>query len=126
MIFIFFSQTNGTDLGQFTVFRGKKNSVDMGRVAAFNGEPEMDVWDGDECNQYVGTDSTIFPPFLNAEDGIWAYEPSVCRSLGGHYIGKSKYMGLKTAEFAIDISSPENTKECFCRDPPDECPKKGN
>lgn len=25
----------------------------------------------------------------------------------------------------IDIGSPENDKECFCRDPPDECPKKG-
>lgn len=33
-------------------------------------------------------------------------------------------MGVKTAEFAIDIGSPENTKECFCRDL-DECPKKG-
>lgn len=33
-------------------------------------------------------------------------------------------MGVKTAEFAIDIGSPKNTKECYCRDP-DECPKKG-
>lgn len=61
---------------------------------------------------------------MDVNDGIWAYEPSVCRSLGAHYVGKSKYMGVRTAEFAIDISSPENTKECFCRDP-DECTKIG-
>lgn len=65
------------------MFRGKKNSLDLGKVVAFNDEPEMDAWDGDECNQYVGTDSTIFPPYMDVNDGIWAYEPAVCRSLGG-------------------------------------------
>lgn len=35
------SKTNATDLGEFTVFRGKKNSMDIGRVVAFNDEPEM-------------------------------------------------------------------------------------
>lgn len=34
-------------------------------------------------------------------------------------------MGVRTAEFAIDIGSDANAKECFCRDPPDECPIKG-
>lgn len=53
-----------------------------------------------------------------------AYEPSVCRSLGAHHVGKSKYMGVRTTEFAIDIGSSENTKLCFCRDE-ENCPKKG-
>lgn len=47
----------------------------------------------DDCNQYVGTDSTIFSALMDVNDGIWAYEPSICRSLGAHYIGKSKYKG---------------------------------
>lgn len=120
-----FYKVNNTDLGQFTVFRGKKNSPDIGKVVAFDDEEEMDVWDGDECNQYVGTDSTIFAPFMNREDGVWAYEPSVCRSLGGHYVGKSNYKGIPTSEFAIDISGHGNHKDCFCRDYPDHCPRKG-
>lgn len=69
--FSLLAQGNATDLGEFKVFRGKKNSPDMGRVVAFNDEPEMDVWDGDECNEYVGTDSTIFPPYMDPKDGIW-------------------------------------------------------
>lgn len=85
----------------------------------------MDYWGTEECNQYVGTDSTIFAPYMDKNDGIWAYEPSVCRSLGATYGGKSKYMGVPTASFDIDIGSPENDKECFCRDPPDDCPRKG-
>lgn len=29
----------------------------------------MNTWDEDECNTYVGTDSTIFPSFMNPENG---------------------------------------------------------
>lgn len=106
------------------VFRGKKESSYVGKVAAFNDESEMDVWKGEECNQFVGTDSTIFPPYMNENDGVWAYEPAVCRSLGAHYVGKSEYMGIETAEFALDIGSPENAKDCYCRGP-GKCPKNG-
>lgn len=116
---------NGTDLGEFKVFRGKKNSADIGRVVAFNDDEEMSVWDEDECNQYVGTDSTIFPPFMNPADGIWAYEPSVCRSLGGTYKEPSKYMGVPTFRYEVDLAEEKNSPQCFCRDPPDECPPKG-
>lgn len=53
-----------------------------------------------------------------------AYEPSICRSLGAHHVGKSEYMGVETDEFAVDIGSPENSKQCFCREE-DDCTKKG-
>lgn len=69
--FSLLAQGNATDLGELTVFRGKKNSQDLGRVVAFNDEPEMSVWNKDECNEFVGTDSTIFPPYMDPKDGIW-------------------------------------------------------
>lgn len=79
-------QANGTDIGEMKVFRGAKKSADIGRVISFDGETEMDVWPDDECNQYIGTDQSIFPPYLKLEDGIWAFEPSnftydICRKM---------------------------------------------
>lgn len=123
--FVLISQANGTDLGEFKVFRGAKHTEDIGRVVAFNEEEEMSYWDGDECNQYVGTDSTIFPPYMKPSDGIWAHEPSVCRALGATYSKPSKYMGVPTLQYDLDIGSDVNVKECFCRDPPNGCPPKG-
>lgn len=81
------------------MYRGKKDYRDTGRVISFNGDAgkqftpfsilgrhfhdisivslhdlkfiEMDYYDGEECNTFVGTDSTIFPAFLPLDEGIF-------------------------------------------------------
>lgn len=63
----------------------------------------MDVWDGDECNEIRGTESSIFPPFNDKEAGIWAFEALICRSMKSTYDGKSKYSGLPTSHHIIDL-----------------------
>lgn len=65
------ASTNDTDLGEITVNRGKKSSQDLGRVIAFDDESELSVWKTDECNEFNGTDSTVFPPYMDPNDGVW-------------------------------------------------------
>lgn len=77
--------------------------MDLGRVVSYNEETEMEIYDGDECNRYIGTDSTIFPPFLTTQDKLWAWSPEICRSMGAHYVGKSKYAGLPMSSFKLDF-----------------------
>nr|XP_029723139.1 sensory neuron membrane protein 1-like [Aedes albopictus] len=118
---------NGTDAGRWVVYRGVKNIMDLGRVVSYNDETEMDIYDGDECNRFIGTDSTIFPPFLTTKDKLWAWSPEICRSIGAEYGGKSKYAGLPMSFFKLDFGDARNEPEhhCYCRDPPEICPPKG-
>lgn len=69
----------------------------------FNEEPELDVWDGDECNQIRGTESSIFPPFMAKEDGIWAFEANICRSMRPNYERPSSYRGIPTLHYHLDL-----------------------
>lgn len=111
-------------MGQFTVFRGKKVTSDMGRVVAFNGATEMKTYDDADCNKYFGTDGSIFPPFMKKKEGVWGYEPSMCRALGATYKSKTMYNGVPVLRFELEISDPANVKDCYCR-PNGDCPLKG-
>lgn len=104
----------------------------------------MNYYEDDECNQYVGTDSTVFPSFMDKDvgslpvkwiplifqinsvhfSGIWAFEPAICRSLGASYKSKDKYNGVPALRFELDMGEDKNVNKCFCRDE-DTCPPKG-
>lgn len=118
-------QINGTDGSRFKTYRGVKKLQDIGRVIEFNEEPELDVWDGDECNELRGTEGSIFPPFHDKEEPIWAFEAGICRSMGSVYEGKSKYGGLPTSHHVIDLGdiASDESQHCFCTD--GVCPLKG-
>lgn len=75
----------------------------MGRVIEFNEEPELEAWDGDECNEIRGTESSIFPPFGEKEDGIWAFEGNICRSMKALYERPSNYRGIPTLRYHLDL-----------------------
>lgn len=88
-------------MGRFKAYRGVKQIKDVGRLISFNGDEELDVYDGAACNKIIGTDSTIFPPFLKKTDALWSFVPDLCRSLGATYYGKSSYKGIQTSRYSM-------------------------
>lgn len=59
--------------------RGIKSAKDVGRVIEFDGKRDIDVWGGKPCDNFVGTDSTIFPPGLRPDEGLQSFAPDICR-----------------------------------------------
>lgn len=122
-----FHQTNATSSGRWKVMRGVKNIKDLGKVVEIDGEHEFEAWDGDECNEFRGTDGTIFSPFNQPEDVFWSTEPAICRAMKVDPTGKkTKYRGVPTRLYTLNYDDIANTPElqCYCRDE-GECPRKG-
>ncbi|XP_069694772.1 sensory neuron membrane protein 1-like [Periplaneta americana] len=122
----FFGMRNGTPGGRLTVKRGIEDIHDLGRVVAFNGQKKMTVWSGDPCNQFKGTDSTVFAPFITAKDTIAAFAPDLCRAAEAENLGPRKFKGIKGFLFNANFGdmSTDPKLKCFCTTP-DTCMKKG-
>lgn len=102
------------------------NYSDLNRVVEVDGVEELETYGEDYCNQFRGTDGLLFPPFMNKEADVWAYERSICLSLPIRPVKSSRFRGtptyLYTADFG-DVASDENLL-CYCRTE-DHCPMKG-
>ncbi|XP_075167837.1 sensory neuron membrane protein 1-like [Haematobia irritans] len=118
---------NHTDGGRFKVSRGMRNYRTIGEVLEFDGDTELNVWPGDECNKLRGTDSTIFAPLMKPSEGLWSFSADLCRSLGPQFEKKVTYNGLPAYRYIMDFGDIQNEPEnhCYCKDYPDDCPAKG-
>ncbi|KAK9875891.1 hypothetical protein WA026_009678 [Henosepilachna vigintioctopunctata] len=117
---------NATPGKLFRVYRGKKKSNDLGKIVEFDGKKNMEIWPTKECNKLRGTDGTIFPPFLNKENGLVSFSPDLCRSLVAKFEKSSEYNGIPIWVYTAslgDMSKNANEK-CFCPTN-DTCLKKG-
>lgn len=75
----------------------------LGQVLEYEGEDELNVWPGDECNKLKGTDSTIFAPLMKPSDGLWTFSADLCRSMGPQFQKKVKYNGLPAFRYTMDF-----------------------
>jgi hypothetical protein len=97
-----YGQKNNSAGGRFRVKRGIQDIKDVGRVVEYEGEKHLTVYDGEECNKFRGTDSTIFPPFLTPSDKIEAFAPDLCRYNNVH--GKvGGYRRRDVSSAAVDL-----------------------
>ncbi|XP_077281614.1 sensory neuron membrane protein 1-like isoform X1 [Temnothorax americanus] len=111
----FLARTNGSLLPErIRVYRGIKNYKDVGRVLTVGNETRMDMWSGSPCNDFRGTDGTIFPPFLNKEKEVWVHSLDICRSIGAYYIEPGKVQGFKTLHYSADLGDPAEDEDVRC------------
>ncbi|XP_043284448.1 sensory neuron membrane protein 1 isoform X2 [Venturia canescens] len=136
-------KVDGEDLYRFSLFghkngslyedrirvkRGLKDVKDVGKVVEFKGEPRLSMWaEEGTCNEFNGTDSTIFHPYLFENEDVVSFSPDICRSMGARWDGTyTEVGGIKANHYTLsfgDMSTDPELK-CFCPTE-DTCLKKG-
>ncbi|XP_025990530.2 sensory neuron membrane protein 1 isoform X2 [Solenopsis invicta] len=111
----FLAKANGSLFPErVRVYRGIKNNEDVGRVVTVGNHTKMDMWYGSPCNDFQGTDGTIFPPFLKKEKEVWVHSLDICRSIGAYYIEPGKVQGFKTLHYTADLGDPSENDDVKC------------
>ncbi|XP_012524477.1 sensory neuron membrane protein 1 [Monomorium pharaonis] len=124
--FGYLAKTNGSLLPErIRVNRGIKNNKDVGRMVTLANQSKMDMWPGSPCNEFRGTDGTIFPPFLDKNKEVWVHSLDICRSIGAYYLEPGKVQGFKTLHYTADLGDPSKDEDvkCLCLDPEGCMPK---
>ncbi|XP_025268755.1 sensory neuron membrane protein 1 isoform X2 [Camponotus floridanus] len=122
----FLAKANGTYFpDRIRVFRGIKNYKDVGRVLSIGNATKMSIWPDNPCNDYRGTDGTIFPPFLTEDRDVWAVFPDICRSIPAYYVEPGMVQGFKTLHYTADLGDPSTDEDakCLCLEPEGCMPK---
>ncbi|XP_045783640.1 sensory neuron membrane protein 2-like [Maniola jurtina] len=109
----------------YVASRGVDDVMDLGVIRSFNGSSHLDYWlnsDTDEQGREVpsarnmlnGTDAGIFPPFVNRDEPLYAFNTDVCRSAELRYQYDTSYKDIPVARFAANDWFLDNHQGCFC------------
>jgi len=69
------------------------------------------------CKDIVGTDGSMYPPFMNKEDDLWLFNSDLCRSIWLSFEDEVDMKGINTYQFSVpgkvlNMSNPDNF--CYC------------
>lgn len=111
---------NNTPEGEHEIYTGLHGTSHMfGYFASHKGQKALKFWKGEKCNQIVGSDGSLFPPFATSKTVLYAFAMDLCRSFYFNAIGTGEYKGIKgllytlpNEAFAAPNRLPDN--ECFC------------
>lgn len=78
----------------------------LGTVVQHNNKPNISVWNDDYCDQFNGSDGTIFHPFFdkNGKDDIVVFNTDLCRNINCHFVSKSKQSGTELFYSILETS----------------------
>ncbi|XP_011306891.1 sensory neuron membrane protein 1 [Fopius arisanus] len=119
---------NGTVVpDRIKVRRGLKNYLEVGEVIEVKGEKKQKVWaENGPCNDYQGTDTTIFHALLYEDEDVVSFATDLCISLPAYYRAPSNVKGIPTNQYTADFGDMNKDEHLKCLCPaPDKCMKKG-
>ncbi|XP_048006328.1 sensory neuron membrane protein 2 isoform X1 [Leguminivora glycinivorella] len=123
--FSIFGYKNTLPSANYKVYRGLADARDVGRIISYDNSYRLRLWpEGDDgsldehepniCNSLRGTDTGIFPPFLERDRPIYAFNADICRSVELHYESSFGLRGVQVRRYGANEWFLDNHEGCFC------------
>lgn len=86
--------------------RGINDIKDVGKLEEFLHKKNFSAWKTDRCDEFHGTDYSIFAPFLNdkKKESFYATFGLLCRSFKFTYDSRVEYKGIYVAKKRFEKS----------------------
>lgn len=72
---------NGTAPDLYTIFTGEGDVTKYGMLDVWNGKSSLGHWTTPECDSVMGSDGSIFPPYITKHSTLKIFDKDLCRVL---------------------------------------------
>ncbi|CAH2103106.1 unnamed protein product [Euphydryas editha] len=107
----------------YNISRGFDDPLNLGIISTYNGSIDLNTWEttGNEsdgepsiCNLVRGTDTGMFPPFVDKEKPIYGFNTDICRVVELQYLEETSHQGIPALRFVAGEWFLNNNEGCYC------------
>ncbi|XP_046467566.1 sensory neuron membrane protein 2 isoform X1 [Neodiprion pinetum] len=118
--FSLLSHKNDTNDGYYSINSGLNDVSQLGEILAWENSSVLDTWGEDgTCNDIVGCDASLYPPFRTQGSSVNIFSTDICRSVRVDFSEVSSFSGIESYKYEVGkdmlsspLTNPEN--QCFC------------
>ncbi|EDW31579.1 GL11204 [Drosophila persimilis] len=112
---------NGTSVDSIQVNTGEDDITKYSTITQFNGMPQLDYWEGEECNRIDGVDPSMFSPnLLQTRDTVHVFLQVLCRKVPLNFekevtiYDDIDVLRYRTPMDVFDHPSENPANQCYC------------
>ncbi|KAH8283582.1 hypothetical protein KR018_008304 [Drosophila ironensis] len=113
---------NGTSVDSVQLNTGEDDITKFSIITQFNGMPQLDYWDGDECNRIDGSEPSMFSPnLLRDRETVDVFLQVLCRKVPLHFEKETTIyddidvLRYKTPMDVFAHPSKNPANQCYCQ-----------
>ncbi|XP_030558448.1 lysosome membrane protein 2 [Drosophila novamexicana] len=113
---------NGTSVDSVQLNTGEDDISKFSIITQFNGKPQLDFWQGDECNRIDGSEPSMFSPTeLQTRNPVYVFLQVLCRKVPLHFEKEETiYNDIDVLRYRTPLDvfahpSENPANECFCK-----------
>ncbi|GAB1862065.1 Scavenger receptor class B member 1 [Camponotus japonicus] len=110
---------SGVSKNYITMNTGSQDLHNLGMIERVNGIDNRKIWGDKKCDRIMGSDGSMFPPYLikNTSKLLYVYSQEMCRNLPLRFAEQVTTYGIPSLRYklipnAFNLSDTQN--KCFC------------